>query len=183
MFEAIVNGGESLNIDFKGDETQINGRPAKMDVVKTGARSFQILREGKTYKVHVVEVNAEAKTVQLVVNGKKAEVAVTTELDRLLKKMGFENAGAGKVSELKAPMPGLIHSVQAQPGDAVAKGDQLLVLEAMKMENVIKSPADEWWPKSTPKSASPSRKASSSSASNKPRRGIPNCPAHFPRIS
>jgi biotin carboxyl carrier protein len=44
------------------------------------------------------------------------------------------------VNELKAPMPGLVLRIVAQPGDEVKKGDALLVLESMKMENVLKAP-------------------------------------------
>ncbi|MCL4105942.1 UNVERIFIED_CONTAM: hypothetical protein GTU68_012580 [Idotea baltica] len=39
-------------------------------------------------------------------------------------------------------MPGLIHSIAVEPGQEVKKGDALLILEAMKMENIIKSPTD-----------------------------------------
>jgi biotin carboxyl carrier protein len=53
------------------------------------------------------------------------------------------DATAGKkINELKAPMPGLVLRVTANEGEAVKKGDTLLVLEAMKMENSIKSPGD-----------------------------------------
>ncbi len=50
-------------------------------------------------------------------------------------------AAAGATT-IKAPMQGNIMKVNVQPGSAVKKGDVLLVLEAMKMENDIKSPAD-----------------------------------------
>jgi biotin carboxyl carrier protein len=53
----------------------------------------------------------------------------------------MDSALANKVSEIKAPMPGLVLSVLVTEGQEVSKGDSLLVLEAMKMENVIKSPA------------------------------------------
>jgi len=46
------------------------------------------------------------------------------------------------VNEVKAPMPGLLLNVMVKPGNQVFKGDNLLVLEAMKMENMIKSPTD-----------------------------------------
>ncbi|MNR65826.1 2-oxoglutarate carboxylase large subunit [compost metagenome] len=44
------------------------------------------------------------------------------------------------MKEIKAPMPGLVLNVMVQEGQEVGKGDNLLVLEAMKMENIIKSP-------------------------------------------
>jgi biotin carboxyl carrier protein len=46
------------------------------------------------------------------------------------------------MNEIKAPMPGLILKVLVGAGDTVAKGDNLLVVEAMKMENIIKAPGD-----------------------------------------
>jgi biotin carboxyl carrier protein len=56
--------------------------------------------------------------------------------------LGLDNLQSSKVAELKAPMPGLVLSVLVKEGDEVKKGDNLFVLEAMKMENIIKSPAD-----------------------------------------
>jgi len=47
-----------------------------------------------------------------------------------------------KVSEIKAPMPGMVLKVFAEAGMELKKGDNLFVLEAMKMENIIKAPAD-----------------------------------------
>jgi biotin carboxyl carrier protein len=49
---------------------------------------------------------------------------------------------ASKVNEIKAPMPGLVLDVRVSEGEAVKKGDAIIVLEAMKMENIIKSPTD-----------------------------------------
>lgn len=142
MFEAIVNGGAPLSIDFKGDEAVVNGQPAGLDTIQVGERSFQVIQNGKTYSVHVVEVDRDSNTATLIVNGKRAVVEVSNELDRLLKRLGLENAASSKISEMKAPMPGLIHSLHVAEGESVEKGDQLLILEAMKMENVIKSPTD-----------------------------------------
>jgi biotin carboxyl carrier protein len=56
--------------------------------------------------------------------------------------MGLENALTPKISDMKAPMPGLVLQVLVNAGDTVNKGDKILVLEAMKMENTIKSPTD-----------------------------------------
>ena len=57
----------------------------------------------------------------------------------LLKAMGMES-GKKKLKELKAPMPGLVLNVLVKSGDEVAEGQELIVLEAMKMENAIKCP-------------------------------------------
>jgi biotin carboxyl carrier protein len=55
--------------------------------------------------------------------------------------MGMES-GKKKLKELKAPMPGLVLDVLVKSGDTVTIGQDLLVLEAMKMENSIKSPQE-----------------------------------------
>ena len=39
-------------------------------------------------------------------------------------------------------MPGLVLSIMVEPGDSVKKGEGVMVLEAMKMENIIRTPAD-----------------------------------------
>ena len=54
----------------------------------------------------------------------------------------LRRAGVTTLSEIKAPMPGLIHSIKVESGQKVSKGDPILLLEAMKMENLIKAPAD-----------------------------------------
>jgi biotin carboxyl carrier protein len=54
----------------------------------------------------------------------------------------MENMNNQKVNEVKAPMPGLVLNILVEPGQEISKGDGLFVLEAMKMENIIKSPTD-----------------------------------------
>jgi len=52
------------------------------------------------------------------------------------------HASSQKVNEVLAPMPGLVIQIIANVGDQVRKGENLIILEAMKMENMIKSPTD-----------------------------------------
>ena len=54
----------------------------------------------------------------------------------------MDNLTANKIQQVKAPMPGLVLNILVNEGDEIKKGDSLLVLEAMKMENMIKSPTD-----------------------------------------
>jgi biotin carboxyl carrier protein len=70
------------------------------------------------------------------------EVNLKEPLDDLLQSMGLDKLATAKVSSVKAPMPGLVLSVLVSAGQEVKKGDKLLVLEAMKMENIIKAGGD-----------------------------------------
>ena len=67
---------------------------------------------------------------------------VKDRFDILLAQMGMTNATATKANDLKAPMPGLVLKINVAEGQAVKKGDSLLILEAMKMENVLKAAGD-----------------------------------------
>ncbi len=64
------------------------------------------------------------------------------KFDLLLEKMGLNSAVAGKIITVKAPMPGLIIDLRVKAGDTVSTGDPLIILEAMKMENIIKATGD-----------------------------------------
>jgi len=111
-------------------------------IVKHNDETLLLITPNKVYTIRCLNVNKEAKTITLLYNGNKFEAKITEPIDEILKSMGLENALTPKISNLKAPMPGLVLQVLVNPGDTVAKGDKILVLEAMKMENAIKSPTD-----------------------------------------
>jgi acetyl/propionyl-CoA carboxylase alpha subunit len=90
----------------------------------------------------VISADYVAKTFQLKLNNRFVEVQAKDRFDLLLDKLGMSNATANKVNELKAPMPGLIVDIRVEVGQTVQKGEPLLVLEAMKMENILKAPSD-----------------------------------------
>jgi biotin carboxyl carrier protein len=129
--------------DDKGyQQGKINNQEFTIDRVKSSDNNWHILKEGKSYNIEILKVDKVAKQVDLKMNGKLNSVKLTDQFDALLKSLGMDNLAAKKVLELKAPMPGLVLSILANEGDTIAKGDSLLVLEAMKMENIIKSPTE-----------------------------------------
>jgi biotin carboxyl carrier protein len=142
MYEARVNDHEPIEVIRKDAAWLPALGGANADIRKVDAHTFHVLQKGTSHKVFVVAVNQDEKTVDLLVNGKKAKVQLSTDLDRLLRKLGMEGSASSKAADIKAPMPGLIHSFSVSEGDTVAKGNPVLILEAMKMENVIKAPAD-----------------------------------------
>lgn len=118
----------------------VNGKEFDWDVQHVRNNIYHVLKNNRSYNVEVLEPE-EGKT-RLKVNGNIYTTETIDKFDALLKSMGMEKAAGAKVNELKAPMPGMVLEVSVEPGAEVAKGDRLLVLEAMKMENVIKAPAD-----------------------------------------
>ena len=69
-------------------------------------------------------------------------VQLKDRYDELLHALGMDAMLNNKVIDLKAPMPGLVLNVLVEEGAEIKKGDNLVVLEAMKMENILKATTD-----------------------------------------
>ncbi len=139
--EAKVN--ENLyKIDIAGDELTINGKTKKYEAVKIGDASVSLIIEGQQTSAEIVEINSVEKKIVLLINQSKYEVEIKDKMDLLLQDMGMADMLTKKMSDLKSPMPGLVTQVMVATGDTVHKGDPLLILEAMKMENSLKASAD-----------------------------------------
>jgi biotin carboxyl carrier protein len=80
--------------------------------------------------------------VYLIVRGRELPVTIETSRDRLLKNAARASGSGVHHAEIKAAMPGLVVRIHAQVGDAVKKGDAVMILEAMKMENEVRAPVD-----------------------------------------
>ena len=112
------------------------------DLAQTGPGMYSLVRGGRSYRVLVLKHDREAGTVRLRVGAHCCTVRLGDERSRLMKVLGIDRKSKAGVGDLKAPMPGLVLKVLVKEGDIVQKNDPLLVLEAMKMENVIKSAGD-----------------------------------------
>ncbi len=73
------------------------------------------------------------------VNGNTYDVKIEDEYDQKVKQMGLLAVTSQKINSIKAPMPGLIIDVMVEKGQEISVGTPLLVLSAMKMENIILS--------------------------------------------
>ncbi len=114
----------------------------KLDVQKTGGNTFHILDNNKPYHIEVLDSNFLEKTYTVQVNSATYKVVISDSLDLLIKDMGFALSSTKNISTIEAPMPGLILDINVSVGQEVKEDDPLVILEAMKMENVITSPRD-----------------------------------------
>jgi biotin carboxyl carrier protein len=143
MYKIKVNSKYVFDISSTGAAIKINDQPAELDIqTLIEDQSLHILYGNKSFRVEIVEVNQEEKTQTIKVNGNTYTVAIEDKYDILLKQLGMEQAASSKVQDVKAPMPGLVLKVIVEEGQAVTKGDSLIILEAMKMENILKSTRD-----------------------------------------
>ena len=139
MTQATVNE-KVFEIDLDGDHILLDGKAFNLDISKIGDDKFHIIKNHKSYLAEIVQ--NEDKSVSIKINNNVYVVELKNKLDLLLEKLGMDNLNTQVANEIKAPMPGLIFNMLVEVGDEVKKGDQVLILEAMKMENVIKSPTD-----------------------------------------
>jgi len=144
MYKAIINNNE-FEVDFSSSDNKagtINNSKFEIDSIDLKEGHFNILKNNKSYNAEIVSFDADEKTYKIKVNGNVYTVKVKDRFDLLLQSMGMDALAIKKVNELKAPMPGLVLDVRVKVGDVIKKGEPLVVLEAMKMENVLKSVAD-----------------------------------------
>ncbi len=138
--KAIIQGAESELEKHDGVWLPKDGSPCEITKLRDN-KLFMVLN-GKTYTAVLLELNRLEKELVIMLNGQKAHVKLKEPLDDLLHAMGLDNLTTQKVANIKAPMPGLVLEISVSVGDTVSKGDKVLVLEAMKMENIIKSSGD-----------------------------------------
>jgi biotin carboxyl carrier protein len=141
MTEAIV-ANRTYQIGEQQGKTTVNGQPTDIELIQQGPRRWQAKQGVQSHRVLVHKADPETREVTVSVNGKRTTVKLHSRAEQMLKMLGIDQAAKKKLDSLKAPMPGLIHSIKVKEGDAVKKGDALLILEAMKMENVIKASGD-----------------------------------------
>jgi biotin carboxyl carrier protein len=120
----------------------VNGIEVKADIKQLKPGIYHIIKNNRSYNVEIVNFNGNEKKAEIKVNNNIYHITAKDQFDILLDKLGFSNLNAAMISEIKAPMPGLVLKVLVNKGDSIKKGCNLFVLEAMKMENIIKSPAD-----------------------------------------
>ncbi|MES2064509.1 MAG: biotin/lipoyl-containing protein [Bacteroidota bacterium] len=142
MYNIKVNDKYNFEVNRKGDTLLVNDNTINADIKQLNQLLYHIINENGSYNAEVVSFDREAKTAEIKVNNNIYTIAAKDQFDVLLDKMGLSNLMTAKVSEIKAPMPGLVLKVLVEEGAEVKKGENLFVLEAMKMENIIKAPAD-----------------------------------------
>jgi len=133
-FKVKVN--DSFEYNFKDSDTN------KLDLLNLSNSKLHVINNNKSFNITLEESNFLNKEYVVNVNSNRYAVKISNELDVLIKQLGFSVGSSKKANDIKAPMPGLILSINVKVGQKVNEGDQLLILEAMKMENSISSPKE-----------------------------------------
>lgn len=137
-----VNGQKEFEVNSYADSISVNGEAIQADLLPLEEGKFHILLDGRSFNASLVSFDEVEKRLEIKINNHLYSLEVEDQFDRLLHKLGMDNLASTAVTNLKAPMPGLVLNVLVEESQEVEKGDSLLILEAMKMENVLKAPAN-----------------------------------------
>lgn len=127
-------------IEISGfDKISSHSLSGKLSILEYHDKHMKVSYEGKTFNAIIKNKNFERKEFTINLSGYNFEIKIEEPLDSLINQLGFRTVKAASVKEIKAPMPGMVVGVHISEGDSVQTGDKLISLEAMKMENIIKS--------------------------------------------
>jgi len=132
----------TFDTGITGSFTEENLLSKDIRIISRQGNNVKMLFNNKAYDAVIKEFNPETKYALINVSGYNFRINISEPLDKLIHELGFLKAGKHSVKEIKSPMPGLVVNLYVMEGDNVYEGDKLLSLEAMKMENIIKSPGE-----------------------------------------
>lgn len=134
----VRNISEMTNRTWNFDGSDILGTDGA--VVKWDDHTyFTITHKGEKYFGELLEDHSDANALTIKINQRIFTIKKKGPLDDLIAAMGLDVPKIKKLKELHAPMPGRIVQISVEVGQELAVGDELLSLEAMKMENVLKA--------------------------------------------
>ena len=128
-FKVSVNS--NLDLEISSEDV------TKLDAIKISENSYHLLHNNKSYHSEIISSNFNSKSYEVKINNNSYHISILNDLDMLIKDMGFSIGTAKHIDLIKAPMPGLILEINVTKGQTVKENDALLILEAMKMENVF----------------------------------------------
>lgn len=142
MLKATVNDDKTYEIELNSDQTLVNEEDFLYNLSFVSDRHYHLIYQNQCYNVEVLKADHSRKVFFLNVNGHNLEVNLQDRFDQLIEAMGLQEEEDQGDKQIVAPMPGLVLEIHVKEGDTVEKGMPLITLEAMKMENVLKSPND-----------------------------------------
>lgn len=117
-------GDRLLQVDFEA----VSGQPV-----------FSLIVDGKSYESFVYQGEEDW---EVLIRGRQYQVKIEDEREKRLKAAAGGGTVEGGEFHLKAPMPGLVVSVLVAEGEPIQKGQVMIILESMKMQNELKAPRD-----------------------------------------
>ena len=134
---------KSFNIQIGDFQFDISASEAKsLDIKQISETRYHLIYNAKTYTIEVPPGKLSRKNMPLKFDANQYDIKIGDEYDQLIDDLGFSANHHTSIKDIKAPMPGLVLETMVTPEQQIGVDEPLLTLEAMKMENVIKSTGD-----------------------------------------
>ena len=135
-----INDKEFIVEIIDDHHVSINGKIHNVDFeAVSGQPVYSLIVDGRSHEAYVHEGDDEW---QVLLRGRLYPIKVEDEREKRLRAAGGGDVAEGSEYHLKAPMPGLVVAIPVEEGQEIKKGQVLLILESMKMQNELKSPRD-----------------------------------------
>tara|TARA_Y100000310_G_scaffold323193_1_gene383229 strand:- start:92 stop:616 length:525 start_codon:yes stop_codon:yes gene_type:complete len=136
-FSTEING-ETLVFELNDSEDGLiflkNGKKSNIDFIQLSSHSYSFLSGNKSHHATVMKNQEE---YQITIDHKPHFVKMKDSKQIILEAIGYSEKHEEETGECRAPIPGLVSELFVNKGQTISKGDKLLILEAMKMENEI----------------------------------------------
>jgi biotin carboxyl carrier protein len=134
----LVSGDQTFPLDVGEEDGRVNvhldEKAVDIDVGKQSGGGLSVLMNGRSYEV---QVSLDDREVTVELGGERFHFEIEEEG---LSGKGGRRDGPGGMVEVKAPMPGKVVKLLVSSGDTVESGQGILLFEAMKMQNEVRSP-------------------------------------------
>ncbi|MEJ2011653.1 MAG: biotin/lipoyl-binding protein [Anaerolineales bacterium] len=134
-------GERQIEVELTSDQQLIvNGEQMQVDFQSVANQPiFSLLLNGKSHEASIFPSDTGYQVLFL---GQLFNVVVEDERQRRLRTSSGGPTVHGGEIQLRAPMPGMVVDVPVEEGQQVAAGENLIILESMKMQNELKSPRE-----------------------------------------
>ena len=143
MVAQVGESNHTVRILEGGQRVEVDGRSYSVDLSRTSDGTTSLLLDGRSFQIHTTELhlNGGDNSFSLNVNGSPFVVTIEDYRSQLRKRMFATATDSKSAVEVKAPMPGKVVAIEVRVDEKVVPGKGLFILEAMKMENEIRSNA------------------------------------------
>ncbi len=133
MDQYFIKINEQLEITTTSSEIE------DQDIIRLSRAEYHCLFSQRSFKAEIINIDSHSNEVLLNVNGRQYSCQISNSLNLRIQSLNGNSKRRKQQGQLVASMPGMVLSILVEEGQRVSKGDPLIILEAMKMENVLKA--------------------------------------------
>jgi pyruvate carboxylase subunit B len=137
----VTVGSRTVEVELGAEGVRVDGVDVTADLLEMdGTEVRSLLLSGRSHRILTSRNGRGSWSLHL--SGRHLTARVVDERTRSIEEMTGSGKGPKGPQSLRAPMPGMVVKVEVSEGEPVVAGQGLVIVEAMKMENELKSPGD-----------------------------------------